>query len=340
MRATADSLPGLLAKELARCYLVSGDEPLQAGEAADLIRERARAANFTERQVFHIERGFDWSGVRHSARALSLFSARQVIELRMPSGKPERGAEALLELIEQGSPDILSIIVTGKLDQKAADAPWVRAVANRGVWIAVRGVERAALPAWLQTRAKRLGCSLESRAAAFIAERAEGNLLAAAQELTKLALLAEGAPVTLELATGAVADNAQYDIFDMASAASAGDASRALHVLDTLHAAGTEATLLLWALTREIRGLWQAHENRRRHSSERGSRWNLAASPTPAAMQRTTSAQLAQLLCECARVDRVIKGFEYGADRWEALRALTAALAGALPTQMLERRVA
>ena len=329
MRLSADQLPASLARSVAGIYLVSGDEPLLVGEAADAIRAAARAAGYADRMVFFIDRSFAWDELRHASQSLSLFAERRLFELRMPSGKPDKGAQQLAELAALPPPDVVCLIVTGKLDRKASDAPWVRAVEKHGIWVPIRAVETAALPAWLRERAKQLQVDMEPAAAQLIVDRVEGNLLAAKQELEKLRLLANGEPISVELVLRSVGDSARYDVFQLAEAAAAGDAARALRVLLGLKSEGVEPTLVLWALVRELRGLWQARERNRLRSTVRGSGWNLAAAPSPRALSRLKKLPLARLLVQASHTDRVIKGLATG-DAWSALTALTGGLAGAL----------
>jgi DNA polymerase-3 subunit delta len=146
VRLSGEQLPAALARGLAPVYLVSGDEPLLADEAADAIRAAARAAGHADRTVFFVERGFAWDDLLLASQSMSLFAERRLIELRMPSGKPDKGADLLLKLAESPPPDIVFLIVTGKLDKKASEAAWVRAVEKRGAWIPVWPVAAAALP--------------------------------------------------------------------------------------------------------------------------------------------------------------------------------------------------
>jgi DNA polymerase-3 subunit delta len=328
-RLTLDQLPAALGRGLAPAYLVAGEEPLLIGEAADAIRAAARAAGFADRKVFFVEKGFDWDELRTETQALSLFSARRIVELRLPSGKPDKGAGLLAALAADPPPDVLTLVLTEKMDKKAGDAPWVQAFSQHGVCLSVRPVGTAQLPAWLGVRAQRLGATLEADAAALIAERVEGNLLAAHQELTKLALLARGASIGRELVAGAVGDNARYDVFQLGQAAAAGEAARALHVLAGLRSEGVEPTLILWALVREVRGLYQAQERNRLRFAQRGSGWNLASVPSPQALARLRSLPVGAWLVEASAVDRIVKGQAAG-DPWTALTRLTALVAGAL----------
>jgi DNA polymerase-3 subunit delta len=320
-------------------YLISGDEPLLVGEAADAIRAAARAAGYADRTVFFIDRSFSWDEFKHASQSLSLFAERRLFELRMPSGKPDKGAQQLAELALQPPPDVVCLVVTGKLDKRASDAPWVRAVEKHGIWVPVWPVETAALPAWLRARAKLLQLEMEPAAAQLIVDRVEGNLLAAKQELEKLSLLANGDPISSALVLGSVGDSARYDVFQLAEAAAAGDAARALRVLLGLKSEGVEPTLILWALVRELRGLWQARERDRLRSPVRGSGWNLAATPSPRALSRAKKLPLSRLLVQASHADRIIKGLAPG-DAWSAMTALTGGLAGALQATADSGRVA
>ncbi|HEV7613348.1 MAG TPA: DNA polymerase III subunit delta [Steroidobacteraceae bacterium] len=339
MRVSADQLPASLARNLAGMYLISGDEPLLVGEAADAIRAAARAAGYADRTVFFIDRSFSWDEFKHASQSLSLFAERRLFELRMPSGKPDKGAQQLAELALQPPPDVVCLVVTGKLDKRASDAPWVRAVEKHGIWVPVWPVETAALPAWLRARAKLLQLEMEPAAAQLIVDRVEGNLLAAKQELEKLSLLANGDPISSALVLGSVGDSARYDVFQLAEAAAAGDAARALRVLLGLKSEGVEPTLILWALVRELRGLWQARERDRLRSPVRGSGWNLAATPSPRALSRAKKLPLSRLLVQASHADRIIKGLAPG-DAWSAMTALTGGLAGALQATADSGRVA
>jgi DNA polymerase-3 subunit delta len=338
LRLNAEQLPAALTRGLAGSYLVSGDEPLLVGEAADAIRAAARAAGYADRRVFFIDRSFSWDELHHTSRSLSLFAERRLFELRMPNGKPDKGAAQLTELLSNPPPDVICLVVTGKLDKKAGEAPWVRAVEKQGVWVPIWPVATAALPAWLSARAKSLHVDLDAAAAQLIADRVEGNLLAAKQELEKLSLLADGGTIGADLVLRSVGDSARYDVFQLAQAAAAGDAARAFHVLLGLKSEGVEPTLILWALLRELRGLWQAFERGRLHSSNRGSGWNLAATPSPRALSRLPKLPLSNLLLQAGLADRVIKGLSAG-DAWDAITGLTAALAGALQASAESGRV-
>jgi DNA polymerase-3 subunit delta len=329
VRLNPDQLKPALGKGMASVYLVSGDEPLLVDEAADSIRAAARAAGYADRTVFFIDKSFSWDDLRQATQSLSLFAERRLFELRMPGGKPDKGAELLIDVANRPPPDVICLVITGKLDKKAGEAPWVKAFEKQGVWIAIWPVETAALPGWLRARAKSLDVDMEPEAAQLIVERVEGNLLAAKQELEKLALLANGERIGAELVLRSVGDSARYDVFQLGAAAAGGDGERALRILLGLKSEGVEPTLILWALVRELRGLWQARERNRLRSNGRGTGWNQAATPTPQALSRLGQLPLALLLRQAHHTDRVVKGLA-GGDAWTAISGLTGALSGAL----------
>jgi DNA polymerase-3 subunit delta len=333
-----DQLPAALQRGLAGAYLISGEELLLLGEAADAIRAAARKQGFADRRVYFIDRSFSWEQLRNDTQSLSLFAERRLFELRM-SGKPDKGAAQLAELAAKPPPDVITLVLTGKLDRKSSGEPWVRAFEQHGAWVAVQEVGAAELPAWLAARARRAGLALDEAAAQLIAERTEGNLLAAAQELAKLGLLAGGNRIDAGLVLQSVGDSARYDVLQLSAAASAGDAARAVHILHGLRSEGVEPTLILWALVRELRGLWQARERARLRSGDRGSAWNLAGTPSDRALSRLRSLPLPALLAQASEADRIIKGMAAG-DAWTALLGLVAALAGALQPVRVSGRVA
>jgi DNA polymerase-3 subunit delta len=337
-RLSLEQLPAALKSGLSSVYLVSGDEPLLVAEAADAIRAAARSAGFGERTVFFVDRSFDWEELRTATQSMSLFAERRIIELRLPTGKPDKGAAQLSALAERPPPDVMTLILSGKLDKKASDAPWVQSFAQRGCWLPIWPVAAPALPGWLLGRAKRAGIVLEPGVAELIAERVEGNLLAAAQEVDKLALLSLGASISKDLVLRSVGDSSRHDVFQLAEAASAGEAERALRILLGLKSEGAEPTLILWALVRELRGLWQASERNRLRSAARGSGWNQASTPSAAALARLSRLPLAQLLADAGLADRIVKGLAAG-DTWTALTGLTATLAGALQPVRVSGRV-
>jgi DNA polymerase III subunit delta len=325
LKLTSDSLAAHLAGALLPAYLISGDEPLLCGEAADAVRARARTLGFSEREVHFIERAGDWDAVRASAANLSLFGNRRVLELRLSSARPgAAGNAALAALIRDADPDTLLLILAPRLDREAQAAEWLRALESRGGWLAVWPVDAARLPAWLRNRSRALGLKLSDPALELIAERTEGNLLAAHQELIKLTLLGTGQDEAPELLT-AIADSARFDVFQLSDAVLAGDVARAERVLHGLRSEGTEPTLVLWALVKALRDVWAA-----RQGGGRPPAWQRQSAALSQALRRAPRMDFTALAGHASRADRIIKGRLVG-NVWDELALLVLELCGAPP---------
>jgi len=322
LKLTSDSLATHLGERLLPAYLVSGDEPLLAAEAADAVRARARDAGFTEREVHFIERAADWDEVRASAANLSLFAARRVVEIRLGSARPgSAGNAALMALLEAHDPDTLFLILAPRLDRDAQAADWVRAVEAHGAWVQIWPVDPQRLVAWLKGRCRRLKLEASDEALELLAARTEGNLLAAHQELTKL-LLAPGGRVTPDAVLDSVADSARFDVFRLGEAVLAGETARALRVLAGLRAEGTEPTLVLWTLSRALRDVWSARSGGKPPAWQQRHRAALEQ-----ALRRASRLPFAALAVRAARADRMIKGRVAG-DAWDELALLAADICG------------
>jgi len=274
LKLTTESLAAHLAGSLLPIYLVAGDEPLLCGESADLIRASARAAGYSERQVFFIDRtGAPWDELLQSAHSMSLFAERRLIEIRMPSGRPGPGAARLLKLLEAAGPDLMVLILTGRLDREVADAEWVRTLQARGGFVPIWPVAAAQFPQWMRQRLRRAGIDISEEALQLLVQRTEGNLLAAQQEAEKLALLLPpGARAGIAEIAASSGESARFNHFQLADACAAMDAERALRVLDGLRgrsAAGTmgpgpgtaRPSVRPW---QRRGGLWQPHDPRQR----------------------------------------------------------------------------
>lgn len=324
MKLSPESLATHLEQRLLPAYLVSGDEPLLTGEAADAIRARARAAGFTEREAHFLERGSDWDDVRASAGNLSLFGSRRLLELRLPTARPGvAGNNALLSLLQRDDPDTLLLIITPRLDRDAQGTQWFRALDSRGGWVPVWPVEADKLAGWLRGRCRRLRLEIDAEALALLAERTEGNLLAAHQELEKLRLLAPAAVITAETVLASVADSARFDVFRLSEAVLEGEADRALRVLTGLRTEGTEQTLALWALTRALRDLWGAVSGPGRVRAG----WQRQAAALEKAVRRAPRLSFRALALRAARADRMIKGRLQG-NAWDEMALLAVDICG------------
>ena len=345
MQLRADQLEGQLRRGLARLYTVCGDEPLQAQEAGDAIRAAARAAGFSERRVF-VAGGaqMDWSSLLGAAAAMSLFADRQLIEIRIPNGKPGKdGSEALQRYCETLSDDVLTIVHLPRLDRQQQQSAWATALDAAGVTVRVDPVERPALPQWIARRlaaqGQRLADDAQGQAAlAFFADRVEGNLLAAHQELGKLALLYPSGELSFEQVEAAVLDVARYDVFKLGEAVLAGQVARALRMLDGLRAEGEAPVLVHWNLAGEVLALARIKaalaQGRPLPMALREQRvWGARERLIERALPQLTEAALARLLAAAQVCDGIVKGLKHPrwpSDPWDALRRLALMLAQAL----------
>ncbi len=234
-------------------YVVTGQEPLLALEALDQVRQAARAKGYNERRVFHADPQFDWSELVAANQAMSLFSDRQIIEVQLER-KPDKAAQsALLDYAASPNPDNLLLLSAEPLDSAARKTKWFRTFSAEAGVITVWPVTRQQLPGWLASRAREQGLQLDQEAVQLLAERVDGNLLAARQELDKLSLLYGSEPVSAEAVLEAVVDNARFSVFDLVDALHGGDLARSQRILDSLHSEGVEPLMLQWTLAREVR---------------------------------------------------------------------------------------
>lgn len=328
-----EQLSAALSKQLAPIYLISGDEPLLIQETCDSIRQAARQAGFIERELYHCDAGFDWNQVLASAHSLSLFAERKIIELRLPTGKPgDKGGKVLQEYVQAPTGDNLLLIVTNKLDGATQKSKWFKAVEDAGVHVQIWPVTPAQLPRWINQRLQHAGLKADSSAIDLLASRIEGNLLAAAQEIEKLKLLASDNIVSHELMAAVVADSARYDVFGLSDKALHGDVRAAVKTLHGLKTEGTEPINILWALTRDIRSLVQVSLSVSQGKSfEAAARqagvWDKRQPLIQTALRRIRPAQLQQLLRKANGIDKAIKGMR-NAEPWDELLDLVLNLAG------------
>ena len=262
MQIRLEQLAGHLQKGLRPLYTLWGDEPLLSQEAADLIRAAARAVGHTERQVHTVQGAhFNWSGLLGAAQAMSLFADKQLIEIRIPSGKPGKdGSEALQRYADTLSDDVVTIVHLPRLDRQQQASAWFAALDGAGVSVRIDPIERKALPQWIAQRLAAQGQRVQGgeagqRTLAFFSDRVEGNLLAAHQEIQKLALLYPAGELSFEQIEAAVLNVARYDVFKLGEAVLAGQVARALRMLDGLQAEGEAPVLVHWTLAEDIRGL-------------------------------------------------------------------------------------
>lgn len=333
MKLRPEQLDGHLAGGLAPIYVVSGDEPLLLQEACDAVRAAARARGYAERTVFTVETGFDWGELAEAAAGMSLFATQRLIELRLPGGKPgEAGARALTAYATRPPADNLLLLSLPRLDKAAQSSKWFTALEQAGVLLQPWPPAPAQLPGWVAQRMRAKGLQPTPAAAAALAARVEGNLLAGVQEIEKLLLLRGPGAVDEANVMDAVADSARFDVFTLTDSALAGDAGRCLRILRGLQAEGVEPVLVGWALAREIRLLAALAQGLARGGKpfalyQQHRVWEKRQPLVERALKRHDLARWWELLRLCARVDRVIKGRAAG-NVWDDLLQLCLMTAG------------
>jgi DNA polymerase III subunit delta len=331
MQLRPEALEPHLSKGLAPLYVITSDEHLLALEAADRIRRTARAQGYSERDVLTVERTFKWGELLAANQAMSLFGDKKLIELRIPSGKPGKdGSAALQNYVKDLSPDNLTLITLPKLDWQTAKASWVASLQQAAIYIEIPNVERAQLPAWIGTRLQQQGQSADRSSLDFIADRVEGNLLAAHQEIQKLGLLYEPGKLSFEQVHDAVMNVARYDVFKLSEAMLSGDAARLTRMLEGLKGEGEALPLVLWAVAEEIRTLLKLKagmaQGRPLPMLMKENRiWGPRERMMEPALRRVSLATLERALQDAAQVDKMIKGLrskQFGGDAWDAMLQL------------------
>lgn len=322
---------------LAPVYVISGDDPLLCQEAADAIRAATRAQGFSEREVFHAEANFDWGLLYEAGASLSLFAEKRVIELRIANGKPgDKGTAAILEYLQRPPEDTLLLISLPKLDGSTQKTKWAKALIEgpNSQFLQIWPVDASQLPQWIRQRLAQAGLNASQEAVELIAARVEGNLLAAAQEIEKLKLLAEGNQIDAATVQAAVADSARYDVFGLIDAVLSGDAAHALRMLEGLRGEGVEVLFILVMLARELRQLagiaQQVNQGMpldKAFAAARPPVWDKRKPLVGKALQRHSAARWNQLLIDAQRIDAQVKGQAPG-DAWSSLARLALLMAG------------
>jgi DNA polymerase-3 subunit delta len=324
MRLKLDQLTAALQKQLAPVYLVSGDEPLQLGEAADDIRRAARDAGYITREVIAIDTGNEWPQLSFEAESISIFSDKKLIDLRWPSGKPGlEGSKALTGYCQRPPEDTILLITAGKLDGAAQKAQWFQALDRVATVVQVWPLQGQEWLHWLQRRAERKGMHLDEDALKSLAVRVEGNLLAAAQELEKLYILHGAKGINKAMVEDEVADSARFDVFKLMEALLSGKLNRAVKILAGLRAEGVAAPVVLWAISRETRILLNIRSELKSDGHQEAlykkyQVWDKRKQSVQESLQRLKTKELQDILLASANVDCQIKG-QLAGDEWEGL---------------------
>ncbi|MDG2018093.1 MAG: DNA polymerase III subunit delta [Porticoccaceae bacterium] len=323
----------LQTKQLSPIFIISGDEPLLSQEAADSIRSTARQLEYTERETFDVDARFDWNLVFNETSALSLFADKKILELRIINGKPgDKGSKALCELCENLNDTNLLLIILPKLEKGAYQSKWMKTLETHGVHIQVWPVSPEQLPRWINQRLMQSGINASQAAVDILADRVEGNLLAAMQEINKLQLLSLEGKVDADIMSTVVADSARYNLFSFVDNILDGNAQSAAKALRGLKNEGAEPLALLWAITRELRIL-----NKASHQILLGSPkdkalksagvWDKRIPLFRKALSRLSPAHLRMLIHQAGAIDRGVKGLRK-ADIWDELTTLVLSFAG------------
>lgn len=328
MKISTEQLPQQLQRGLAPLYTVFGAEPLLALEAGDRIRAQARAEDYSEREVLTAEQHFDWSQLRMSGQSQSLFASRRILELRIPTGKPgNEGGQALQDFCVEPPADTLTLVCLPEIDWKSQKALWFGALETAGVMVEAKRIARNALPGWLAGRLQAQNQNADDATLEFISDRVEGNLLAAYQEVQKLALLFPAGKLSHAQVKEAVLNVARYDVFDLGEIVLAGDAAQIVRVLDGLRGEGAAQPLVLWAMAEEIRAVGKLLAALDAglalpHAMREARIWGpVRQNLIQRHLKRFTLPQIESALTHAARIDRVIKGLARG-DAWDELLQL------------------
>ena len=314
--------------DLKPVYLLAGEEHLLLLEAADALRSRARELGYSEREVLDADSSFDWNALSQSASSLSLFASRKLIDLRVPTGKPgKEGAAAIIDFCERPPPDTI-LLITATQWSKSHETAWVAAVEKAGVFVPVWPLKPAELPDWVAQRMASRGLKPSRDAIEALVERIEGNLLAAAQEIDKLALLHGDKPLDAATLEDLVADSARFDVFKLADAVLAGDAARALRILAGLRAEGEQVVALLGWLLNQLQLLARLSNVRTNPAAAfKAERiWPAREALYRKALARADRTHWDACLIQAARIDRIGKGRALG-DAWTELERLLVSIA-------------
>lgn len=328
-----EQLEQSLKKVISPIYLITGDDTLLVQEACDTVRKQAKASGFIEREIYNVDAQFNWETILQSANSLSLFSEKKMLEVRIPNGKPgDAGSKTFVEYCQSPSTDTLLLIVLPKIDRRSQGSKWFKTIESIGDIVTVWPISTQQMPRWVEQRLQAAGIKASSDAIDILCSKTEGNLLATAQEIEKLKLLDTSTSLDAKAMASAVMSSARYDVFGLVDKALAAQAKHAVMTLNGLKGEGTEPTVLLWAIAKEIRTL--AHI---REAMDSGQNFDFAAKQQGVwenrkalikqASNRLSARQLHSILRKSGAADKIIKGMEVG-DIWNQLLDIILSLSG------------
>jgi DNA polymerase-3 subunit delta len=324
MQLKLGQIEAALKSKLAAVYFITGDEPLQVGEAADAVRAAVKQEGYTTREVFSVETGFEWGELQVSADSLSIFSDKKLIDLRIPSGKPGvEGSKAMVRYCQRLPEETILLITAAKIDKASLKTKWFQVLDEAGVVVQVWPLEGADLLQWLQRRAQKRGLHIEGGGIKALAVRVEGNLLAASQEIEKLYILHGNSAISKPMVEEAVVDNARFDVFKLTDCILSGRTGRVVKILNGLKAENVAAPVVVWAVAREIRLLIQIQIELKQGQNKpavfkKHRVWDKRQHLVISALSRMKKETLRDALTLVSKADRQVKGQELG-DCWETL---------------------
>jgi DNA polymerase-3 subunit delta len=313
---------------------ISGDEPLLVQETCDVVREFARNNGYGEREVMDAGANFNWTQLVTAGNSLSLFAERKLIDLRVTTAKLEEDARSALEdYLVNPNPDYLLLLTTTKIDKTSQSTKWFKSLESKALFCQIWPISEQQLPQWIKQRLSQQGLTADNDAVQLLADRVEGNLLAAAQEIEKLLLQTNARHLDTQTIMTAVADSSRYNVFDLTEACLAGNSSRALKILTNLQTEGEECLMLVNMLCREIRSLAsmldEIEQGQNIHAVMQNHRvWNNRTQMVSAALQKHSQATLQELLAKARLIDQSVKGLlDY--KPWDELASLVLGLSNA-----------
>ncbi len=335
MKLRPEQLQGHLEQGLSPIYLIFGDEQMLVEEASDLIRQQVRKIGADERQVWHVEGRFNWSEIQWQEQTLSLFSSQRLLEIRLPSGAPgKEGGEALRNYVANIPADTTLLIISGKIDARSQKSKWFTEIDRVGITIPVWPIDIVNLPRWISQRMQQKGLQTNQQISALIAERVEGNLFAAAQEIDKLHLLCPDGKVDEETVLASVADNARFEVFGLMDTVFSGQVIKIPRMIARLRGEGLDImsvfSAVSWSLHRAVDMAIQLECGTRLEqvfASQKPPIWEKSRPMMREALSRHNRPQWQKFLQQMAKIDQAAKG-SLKADPWLLLETLCLQVAG------------
>ncbi len=324
MQINAIDLPKHLKSDLHSLYVVHGDESLLNLEATDLIRKSAKSKGYEDRDILVAENRFDWSKLKEQTQSISLFSSKKIVDLRIPSGKPGKsGGDAIQNYVQKLPEDTITLVTLPALDRSTRSSKWFAALINAGIEIEVKKIYREHLTQWIAHRLEQQNQTMDQNGLLLLADRVEGNLIAAHQEILKLGLLLPEGHLSADSVKTAVVDVARFDPFDLGPAVLNGDKTLLIKIVRGLEKEGAAAPLVLWILAEEAKILLKVKTALNegmdmRSACAKGGAWGLRQKLIPSAVRKVTVSRLRQAVVHAAKIDKQIKGLLHG-NPWENL---------------------